>query len=83
MIRAGKIPKKMNAAMMREQLQQEYPNIFSLPGETEIKNISTNYSARQSQENQTFKMNKIVISKTTMKMMIILIQPSGKECCKI
>ena len=29
--------KKMNAAMMREQLQKEYPNIFSLPGETEIK----------------------------------------------
>ena len=23
--------------MMREQLQKEYPNIFSLPGETEIK----------------------------------------------
>ena len=23
--------------MMREQLQQEHPNIFSLPGETEIK----------------------------------------------
>ncbi len=29
--------KKMNAAMMREQLQKEFPNPFSLPGETEIK----------------------------------------------
>lgn len=29
--------KKMNAAMMRAQLQQENPNIFSIPGETEIK----------------------------------------------
>ena len=27
----------MNAAMMREQLQKEFPNTFSLPGETEIK----------------------------------------------
>ena len=31
--------------MMREQLQQEHPNIFSLPGETEIKkNISQLFS---------------------------------------
>ena len=29
--------KKMNPAMMREQLQKENPNVFSLPGETEIK----------------------------------------------
>jgi len=29
--------KKMNPAMMREQLQKENPNLFSLPGETEIK----------------------------------------------
>ena len=29
--------KKMNAAMMRNELRKLYPNIFSIPGETEIK----------------------------------------------
>jgi len=29
--------KKMNPAMMRDQLQKDYPNTFSLPGETAIK----------------------------------------------
>ena len=29
--------RKMNAAMMREELKKEYPNVYSLPGETEIK----------------------------------------------
>ena len=29
--------RKMNAGMMREQLKTEFPNVFSLPGETEIK----------------------------------------------
>jgi len=29
--------RKMNAAMMREQLKIEFPDTFSLPGETEIK----------------------------------------------
>ena len=28
---------KMNAAMMRDQLKQQFPNSFSIPGETEIK----------------------------------------------
>ena len=28
---------KMNAAMMRDQLKQQFPNRFSIPGETEIK----------------------------------------------
>ena len=29
--------RKMNPGMMREQLKTEFPNVFSLPGETEIK----------------------------------------------
>ena len=29
--------KKLNPAMMLEQLKKEYPNVFSLSGETEIK----------------------------------------------
>ncbi len=31
--------KKMNPAMMREQLRKQFPNIFSLPGETDIKKL--------------------------------------------
>ena len=33
--------KKMNPAMMREQLKKDYPNVFSLPGETEIKKYTS------------------------------------------
>ena len=29
--------KKMNAAMMREELKKQFPDVFSIPGETEIK----------------------------------------------
>ena len=31
--------KKMNPAMMREQLKKQFPNVFSLPGETDIKKL--------------------------------------------
>ena len=45
--------KKMNAAMMREQLQKEFPNTFSLPGETEIKKyISLLFSKSKGEKNR-------------------------------
>ena len=31
--------KKMNPVMVREQLRKQFPNVFSLPGETDIKKI--------------------------------------------
>ena len=30
---------KMNPAMMREQLRKQFPNVFSLPGEIDIKKL--------------------------------------------
>ena len=45
--------KKMNAAMMREALKQQFPDTFSIPGETEIKKyISQLFAKSKSYKNR-------------------------------
>ena len=51
---------KMNAAMMREQLKQQFPNKFSIPGETEIKKYISQLVSQSKKKANTTGSNKIV-----------------------